>query len=186
MKTEISNFKTLVTLAAALMTTHAGSAFYDANLGRWINRDPIGEATGPNLYAFVHSDPINFFDPDGNAEGRPIEYNPNAPQVTQPPAFPSLTTASDPKGIGGVSGGNLPPAFVPPIGYPSCSDLGTIRNVVPSPSPGFCPCTATPKKCFDYEKCEAYTGGATTHGTVLGKGWIPHHGCLKCPEGDYQ
>lgn len=38
---------------------------YDANLGRWLSRDPIGEGDGPNLYAFVQNNPINYFDPDG-------------------------------------------------------------------------------------------------------------------------
>jgi len=38
---------------------------YDANLARWISRDPIGEAGGPNLFAYVFGDPINLNDPLG-------------------------------------------------------------------------------------------------------------------------
>jgi RHS repeat-associated protein len=38
---------------------------YDAVLGRWINRDPIREAGGLNLYAYVGSNPANFTDPLG-------------------------------------------------------------------------------------------------------------------------
>ena len=38
---------------------------YDAALGRWLSRDPIGEAGGLNLYGYVHSDPINYVDPNG-------------------------------------------------------------------------------------------------------------------------
>ncbi len=38
---------------------------YDAALGRWLSRDPIGEAGGLNLYGYVHSDPINCVDPNG-------------------------------------------------------------------------------------------------------------------------
>ena len=31
---------------------------YDANLGRWLSEDPIGEAGGLNLYGYVNSSPI--------------------------------------------------------------------------------------------------------------------------------
>jgi RHS repeat-associated protein len=39
--------------------------FYDPNLQRWPNRDPIGEYGGLNLYAYVDNNPINEFDPLG-------------------------------------------------------------------------------------------------------------------------
>ena len=38
---------------------------YDKSLGRWLNRDPIGEAGGLNLYAYVLNNPVNLFDPLG-------------------------------------------------------------------------------------------------------------------------
>src|SRR4030095_5687971 len=31
---------------------------YNADLGRWITRDPIGHADGANLYQFAHDDPM--------------------------------------------------------------------------------------------------------------------------------
>ena len=34
-------------------------------MGKWLNRDPLGEAGGINLYGFVGNDPINWFDPFG-------------------------------------------------------------------------------------------------------------------------
>lgn len=41
---------------------------YNAELGRWISRDPLNNAEmlqGPNLYAYVANSPIQMLDPDG-------------------------------------------------------------------------------------------------------------------------
>jgi RHS repeat-associated protein len=38
---------------------------YSPNLGRWISRDPIGEAGGINLYGYVRNNPAYWIDPDG-------------------------------------------------------------------------------------------------------------------------
>jgi len=42
-----------------------GYRFYSPGLGRWINRDPIDEQGGLNLYGFVGNSPIGNVDPDG-------------------------------------------------------------------------------------------------------------------------
>ncbi|MFA6094298.1 MAG: DUF6531 domain-containing protein [Candidatus Paceibacterota bacterium] len=39
--------------------------YYWPNLGRFIQRDPIGYAAGINLYAYVGNNPVNFNDPSG-------------------------------------------------------------------------------------------------------------------------
>ncbi len=39
--------------------------FYNPETGRWLNRDPIGENGGPNLYGYVGNDPVNKVDPLG-------------------------------------------------------------------------------------------------------------------------
>jgi RHS repeat-associated protein len=39
--------------------------FYNPQLGRFINQDPIGYVGGTNLYAYVGNDPVNFTDPLG-------------------------------------------------------------------------------------------------------------------------
>jgi RHS repeat-associated protein len=39
-----------------------GLRYYDPSLGRFINRDPIGEAGGANLYGFVGNSPVNAVD----------------------------------------------------------------------------------------------------------------------------
>lgn len=38
---------------------------YNPATARWLNRDPIEEMGGLNLYGYVMNDPINFVDPDG-------------------------------------------------------------------------------------------------------------------------
>jgi RHS repeat-associated protein len=42
-----------------------GYRFYSPGLGRWINRDPIQEAGGINIYAFVGNQSINQIDENG-------------------------------------------------------------------------------------------------------------------------
>ena len=44
-----------------------GMRYYNPTTGRWISRDPIGEAGGINLYGFVGNDPVSRVDPDGRA-----------------------------------------------------------------------------------------------------------------------
>src|SRR5438128_8789164 len=38
---------------------------YDPDLGRWLSRDPIGEAGGLNLYGYVQNNSVNLWDPLG-------------------------------------------------------------------------------------------------------------------------
>lgn len=53
-----------------------GYRFYSPVLGRWINRDPLGERGGVNLYGFVENDPVNWVDPLGLEQ-----YNHPAPRT---------------------------------------------------------------------------------------------------------
>jgi RHS repeat-associated protein len=50
---------------------------YNPYLGRWINRDPIREKGGINLYGYVGNDPVNEIDPQGldaGAAGRDASF----------------------------------------------------------------------------------------------------------------
>jgi RHS repeat-associated protein len=42
-----------------------GYRYYEPNLQRWLNRDPIAEFGGINLYEFNFNSPPNYVDPDG-------------------------------------------------------------------------------------------------------------------------
>lgn len=57
-------------------------AFYAPAQQRWLNRDPIGESGGINLYASVANDPVNRFDPFGEDVGPKDQ-----PPVTSPPVL---------------------------------------------------------------------------------------------------
>ena len=45
--------------------SYYGYRYYDSELGRWLNRDPIEEEGGVNLYGFVGNDGVNKLDPNG-------------------------------------------------------------------------------------------------------------------------
>ncbi|MCI5138790.1 MAG: RHS repeat-associated core domain-containing protein, partial [Candidatus Electrothrix sp. AR1] len=61
-----------------------GYRFYSPGVGRWINRDPIGEAGGINLYGFVGNDPVDLVDTWG------LFYYNKPPPATVPVAGKTL------------------------------------------------------------------------------------------------
>ena len=42
-----------------------GARDYDASIGRWLSKDPIGLNSEPNLWAYATGDPLNFIDDTG-------------------------------------------------------------------------------------------------------------------------
>ena len=69
-----------------------GRRFYDPNLQRWLNRDPIGELGGLNLYTYVGNGPINWIDPFGlDAK----TYGPITIPLGFPPGTPDAIKQTD-------------------------------------------------------------------------------------------
>jgi len=173
MKTTRAKF---LMLALLLLSTLQLSAFYDPNLQRWPNRDPLGEDGGHNLYGYLRNSPVDAIDPFGEAE------------VDNPaPPFGGNTTASDPRSVGGIMGGNNPVSFPPSrIQHPKCKVLGERRNISTNYDAGSCPCSQVRIRCFSFEQCEPYdTGAMGLNGSIFANGWIKHVVCTKCPEGNY-
>ena len=57
-------FQTARRMALGVLLTACctASAFYNPHVGRWVNRDPIGEEGGFNLYGMVENDVVNRWD----------------------------------------------------------------------------------------------------------------------------
>lgn len=41
--------------------------YYDANVGRFLSKDPLGKIYEDNLYVYVKNNPLKYTDPTGNA-----------------------------------------------------------------------------------------------------------------------
>jgi RHS repeat-associated protein len=72
-----------------------GFRYYEPNLQRWLNRDPIAEDGGLNIFRFVRNDPFQYFDPFGLAEacdqGETWYPNPTGPGMRgEPPRIPPI------------------------------------------------------------------------------------------------
>ena len=65
MKTKTNTVLAVVAFLAYWIGLCNASAFYDPGTQRWLNRDPIDEDGGINLYRFVNNSPLGRFDPYG-------------------------------------------------------------------------------------------------------------------------
>jgi hypothetical protein len=68
-----------ILLVACLSFAQSASAYYNPTVGRWLNRDLIGEQDGPGIQVFARNTPTSVVDADGLA-------NRNAPpaRITNP------------------------------------------------------------------------------------------------------
>lgn len=79
---------------AASGLTLAPYRAYDAGLGRWISRDPLGEAGGLNLYEYANNSPVVYIDSDGKFPFIPVAIGAYALYKAYK-AFDALKKASD-------------------------------------------------------------------------------------------
>ena len=69
-----------------------GYRFYEPNLQRWLNRDPIGEQGGISLYQFARNDPANTVDAFGESD-----VNRPPIRIILPPGGPSFPIYGPPR-----------------------------------------------------------------------------------------
>jgi hypothetical protein len=55
----------MTALALLTLAPLSGRSFYNASTGRWLNRDPVAERGGVNLYGFAENRPLEKYDPLG-------------------------------------------------------------------------------------------------------------------------
>ena len=65
MKTQLKSLLLPLLLLVLLSPPNLASAYYDPGVQRWINRDPVGERGGRNLYGFTANAPVARGDRDG-------------------------------------------------------------------------------------------------------------------------
>jgi RHS repeat-associated protein len=74
---------------------------YDSGLKRWLNRDPIGEQGGINLYGYVANRPTIATDPTGLDSGTPAQPKPYPITPIEPerprPRLPGPSPTPNPK-----------------------------------------------------------------------------------------
>jgi RHS repeat-associated protein len=76
-----------------------GYRFYNPETGRWLNRDPIGERGGINLFGAIYNAPTDSIDTDGRFvrfAPKPVLPTPPTPRPTIPAPRPSPPTNLDP------------------------------------------------------------------------------------------
>ncbi|WP_435893604.1 RHS repeat-associated core domain-containing protein [Oceaniferula spumae] len=91
-----------------------GYRYYDPVTGSWINRDPIGEQGGINLYSFVNNRPINGWD----VLGREPKFEIPGRDLPDPGIGPQVDPGADDDDFlqqGGGFGGGGKPQFPNPV-----------------------------------------------------------------------
>jgi RHS repeat-associated protein len=99
--------------------SYYGYRFYAPVIERWLNRDPLGEDGGINLYGFVGADPINRYDPTGLTEtdGSELSEEPfsSNPQYEQCVADCIEKNRLDWAALAAAAGSELPKKMLPPF-----------------------------------------------------------------------
>ena len=65
----------IVALVLWLTTAQTSWGFYNSQTGRWLNRDPLAEKGGLNVYCFVGNNPVGATDRDGRITVRTLTHD---------------------------------------------------------------------------------------------------------------
>ena len=87
-----------------------GSRFYTPNLQRWLNRDPMGEFEGVNLFTLLQNNPIDFVDTNGFGsypEKGAVPFKPPPPSSGNRPTTWDAPAESTPCGKAAGNGPEL-------------------------------------------------------------------------------
>jgi RHS repeat-associated protein len=182
-----------------------GYRWYHPNLQRWLNRDPLEERGGINLYRFVRNRPVDLSDPWGEQTNPPVIFPPIPPY---PPEVPPPLTPEEiermkqqvlDQAISQIQSNwnSLPYScqhHASLDAYKTQGGLNNTGNGLPanmsttcSPSEintprrmqnttMTCPDGKTVVKCITFERCDKNIAGT-------GQSWQPHKTCGTCPDG---
>jgi len=151
---------------------------YDADLGRWISRDPIREEGGLNLYCYVRNNPLNWVDPFGLAaiytdqtNGRTY-FNPN-PESPGPIVSWDSRSSVKPNSLPGAAGpydsANVYPTRGP---YRDNADAYGPNDIL---------------RTDDYRGRWLHGGGSDLDDPLAPRqGWESTHGCTRLQNDDIQ
>ncbi len=159
-----------------------GAREYDAELGRWLSRDPIGFAGGWNQFGYVAGDPVNLVDPLGLwPDGNPNDFRFDNPQAQQAFDKAQLQAAALMAIVGGVLGsGGL-------LGLAESATLPVVEAVAPYlpawllPAAGLAvdvanedPCAPSLQRAVRFGETAATRAGREAH-----RLWDPGQGFIK-------
>jgi len=109
---------------------------YDPAVGRYVESDPAGLAASINTYAYVDSDPLLFFDPDGRGkEGGQKNIGGNDP------AMPRSVTQNSPQAVKDAAVANAKKVLQEPGINPARANKirGWIKVIGRNPTKATCP-----------------------------------------------
>ena len=188
MKTRTNAVLIVLTLLTYFSGLRPANAFFDPGAQRWLNRDPIEERGGVNLFEFVNNKPISLLDLFG-LEGFTLTFPPTPPSGQQFPSYiptpyitppgnpfptgPSGGNRQAPGNLGGNNQGNFPNVDPCPGPHP-CYPYGAVQNqkviITANPLGGL-------MQCIKYQKCDVFSTGTGTGGNKIAYSWNDYVVC---------